>query len=167
MKLDVLRALSNPGQEYPLDVTQAIAPQQVLGDTVTFDDARLTGTLVADPTGSVTVDGRLTSIAHAPCANCLEPATAAIDTAFHETFVLNGDPEDDDVFPYSGSALDFEKLAMTCAVLALPMRFLCREDCPGLARFALSEANEDASQKDMQEHPFAALQTLLKKDEEV
>ena len=164
MKLDVSLALKNPGQEYLFRGEQAIAPQEIGGDTVTMDDAVLEGTYFAAEDGSVTVDGRLTTVAHAHCANCLEPASADIQATFRETFLRNGDPEDDEIFVYTGFSIGFEKLAMSYAVLALPIRFLCREDCPGLAGFA----DNDSCQKELQnEHPFAALQQLLTKDEEV
>lgn len=168
MKLDVSPALRNPGQEYPFHGEQTIAPQEISGDTVVFDDAVLDGTFCATEDGSVTVDGSLRTVAHAHCANCLEPASADIQATFRETFLRNGSPEDDEIFAYTGSAVGFEKLAMSYAVLALPIRFLCREDCPGLD--AVSGADNDPChcQKDAKkDNPFAALQQLLTKDEEV
>lgn len=168
MKLDVSRAIREAGRSFPLDVVQTIAPQDILGETVTLDDAHLVGSYMADDQGTITVEGDLSTIAHARCANCLEPATTPIETHFSERFVRDGDEKDDETFAYGGSVIDFEKLAMANAVLALPLRFLCREDCPGLMRYASSGTDEDASQKELQnEHPFAALQNLLTKDEEV
>ena len=166
MKLDVSQALRNPGQEYPFRVEQAIAPMELGGDDITFDTAVLMGVYSATDDGDVTFDGELTTVAHSQCANCLEPASADIQAAFRETFLRDGDPEDDEIFVYGGSAVGFEKLAMSTAVLALPMRFLCKEDCPGLP--GIAGTDEDYCQKEMQnEHPFAALQQLLTKDEEV
>ena len=166
MKLDVSVALKNPGQAYPFQGEQTIAPVDVYGEEVSFDPAVVEGAYTAMEDGSVTVEGRLTTVAHAPCANCLEPASADIQAAFRETFLRDGDPEDDEIFVYGGSAVGFEKLAMSTAVLALPMRFLCKEDCPGLP--GIAGTDEDFCQKEMQnEHPFAALQQLLTKDEEV
>ena len=40
MKLDVSRALKQPGEPFPLDVEQAIAPQMISGEEVRFDPAR-------------------------------------------------------------------------------------------------------------------------------
>ena len=171
MRLDVSIALKNPGQAYPFRGEQTIAPIDVYGDEVTFDDAVLEGVYTANEDGSVTVDGQLTTVAHAPCANCLEPASADIQATFRETFLRDGDPEDDEIFAYAGSVVGFEKLAMSYAVLNMPMRFLCSEDCEGMQEF--SGADNDSEQKEMQStHPFAALQQLLdsgavKEDEEV
>ena len=166
MKLDVSKAIRFPGQEFPFRVEQAIAPMEMGGDDIVFDTAVLEGVYSAMEDGNITFDGQLTTVAHSVCANCLEPASADIQAAFRETFLRDGDPEDDENFCYSGSAVGFEKLAMSYAVLALPMRFLCQEDCPGLP--GIAGTDEDYCQKEMQnEHPFAALQQLLTKDEEV
>ena len=171
MKLDVSVALKNPGQAYPFHGEQTIAPIDVYGDEVSFDPAVMEGSYTALEDGSVTVDGRLTTVAHAPCANCLEPASAEIHATFRETFLRDGDPEDDEIFAYAGSVVGFEKLAMSYAVLNMPMRFLCSEDCQGWGEF--SGADTETEQKEMQStHPFAALQQLLdsgavKEDEEV
>ena len=129
MKLDISQALKHPGQEYPFQGEQTIAPQEVSGDAVSFDDAKLQGVFWAVDDGSVTVEGNLTTVAHAHCANCLEPASANIQATFRETFQRNGDPEDDEIFVYTGSSVGFEKLAMSYAMLTLPIRFLCREAC--------------------------------------
>lgn len=171
MKLDVSAALKNPGQPYPFHGEQTIAPIDVYGEEISFDDAHLEGAYVTGEDGSVTVEGKLTTVAHALCANCLEPASADIQATFRETFLRDGDPEDDEIFAYAGSVVGFEKLAMSYAVLNMPMRFLCSEDCEGMHEF--SGADNDSEQKEMQStHPFAALQQLLdsgavKEDEEV
>ena len=171
MKLDVSIALKNPGQPYPLHGEQTIAPIDVYGEEVSFDDAEIEGAYTANEDGSVTVEGKLKTVAHAQCAMCLEPASAEIQATFRETFLRDGDPEDDEIFAYAGSVVGFEKLAMSYAVLNMPMRFLCSEDCGGLMEFSGADNNTD--QKEMQStHPFAALQQLLdsgavKKDEEV
>ena len=170
MKLDVTKALRNPGQHYPLEVEQTIAPQEVGGDEVTFDPATLKGEYVTGEDGSVTVEGLFHTVAHAQCANCLAPASAEITTEFRETFYHGGDPEDDESFAYEGSKLDFEKLAMFCAMLNLPMRFLCKEDCPGIGQYAGAgvtiSTDEDITTTLCQDElnvqrPFAALQQLL------
>lgn len=167
MKLDVSRVLREAGQEFPFEAVQAIAPQEIGSETVTFDDALLAGTLIALEDGRVNAEGVLTTVAHGQCAKCLEPAETPIRTEFRETFLRDGDPDDDESFSYSGSCIDLEKIAMSCAVLALPIRRLCRPDCPGIAGYTVREAGNTESQATQREHPFAALQQLLTKDEEV
>ena len=52
---------------------------------------------------------------------------------------------------------------MSYAVMALPIRFLCREDCPG---FEYRDPEAAPSEPGIQ-YPFAGLQQLLEKNEEV
>ena len=162
MRLDVTQALRNPGEEFPFEAEQAIAPQEVSGETVTFDPALMKGVYSATEDGSVTLDGVLTTVAHAQCAKCLSPAQADVGADFRETFYHDGQPESDDRFVYEGSAVELERLAMFTAMLALPMRFVCREDCPGLGEYAGEDVFTRSSQEELPgQRPFAALQQLL------
>ena len=131
MKLDVSDALSHPGQEYLFSGLQAIADQEIGGDTVRIDDCAVEGEFLSDEEGNISVRGKLKTVAHAPCANCLEDAQAEIENEFDETFIRNGDMEDNEIFAYQGHEVSLDKVVMSYAVMALPIRFLCREDCPG------------------------------------
>ena len=161
MKLDVLQALRNPGTEYAFSVEQAMAPQDVGGSEVSFDPVKLWGKLTAAEDGSVTVEGQLSTVAHAQCANCLAPASSDVSGAFRETFIHGGDPEDDEIFAYTGGRLDLERLTLTYVLLNMPSRFLCREDCV----FEYEDADGDVMMLCQDEvnvqRPFAALQQLL------
>ena len=162
MKLDVLQALRNPGTEYAFSVEQTIAPQDVGGSEVVFDPVTLSGKLTAAEDGSVTVEGKLTTVAHAQCANCLAPAASSVEGDFRETFIHGGDPEDDESFAYEGSVLELEKLTLSYAMLNLPMRFLCKEDCEGLMQYAGADVKTTLCQDELNvQRPFAALQQLL------
>ena len=161
MKLDVLHALRNPGTEYTFSVEQTMAPQMIGGSEVSFDPVQLSGVMMAGDDGSVMLDGRLSTVAHTQCANCLAPASSAIGGEFRETFIFEGDPEDDEIFAYTGGSLDLERLILTYVLLNMPSRFLCREDCV----FEYEDADGSVSmlcQDDLNvQRPFAALQQLL------
>ena len=163
MKLDVTDALSNPGQEYRFSGTQAIADQEISGDIVRLDDCPVEGTFMADEDGNIAVKGKLRTVAHAPCANCLAEAQAEVENDFDEVFQRNGDPEDDEIFAYDGHEVSLDKLVMSYAVMALPIRFLCREDCPG---FEYRDPDAVRTEPGIQ-YPFAGLQQLLDNNEEV
>ena len=163
MKLDVTEALANPGQEFGFSGSQAIADQEIGGDTVSFEPCEVSGVLLAGDDGQISVRGILNTTAHARCANCLAPAEVDVETSFDETFQPWGDPEDDEIFLYSGREINLDKLVMSYAVMALPIRFLCREDCPG---FEYSDRTEPAGETGIQ-HPFAGLKQLLEQSEEV
>ena len=163
MKLDVSDALAHPGQEYFFSGLQAIADQEISGDTVRIDECAVEGVFLSDDDGNISVRGKLRTVAHAPCANCLGDASAEIENEFDEIFLRNGDMEDDEIFAYEGHEIILDKLVMSYAVMALPIRFLCREDCPG---FAYRDPEAVPSEPGIQ-HPFAGLRQLLEKNEEV
>ena len=130
MKLDVSNALSHPGQEYLFSGLQAIADQEISGDTVRIDDCAVEG---------------------------------EVENEFDEVFRRNGDQEDNEIFAYEGHEILLDKLVMSYAVMALPIRFLCREDCPG---FEYRDPEAVPSEPGVQ-YPFAGLQQLLQDNEEV
>ena len=163
MKLNVTEALSHPGQEYVFSGLQAIADQEIGGQTVRIDDCQVSGVYMADEDGNISVKGQLETIAHAPCANCLADAQAKGGNEFDETFLRGGDPEDDEIFAYDGHEVDLDKLVMSYAVMALPIRFLCREDCPG---FEYRDPDVAPAEPGIQ-YPFAGLRQLLDNNEEV
>ena len=140
MELDVRTALAHPGQEYSFSGLHAIADQEIGGDTVHLDDCAVEGVFMADHDGNISVNGKLLTAAHAPCAKCLEPATARIYNEFDEVFQRDGDQEDDEIFAYEGHTVSLSKLVMSYAVMALPIRFLCREDRVGVAHRWREEA---------------------------
>ena len=170
MKLDVLHALRNPGTEYVFSVEQELSPQDVSGSEVTFDVVKLNGKLVAGEDGSVTVEGKLSTVAHSQCAKCLAPAISEVEGEFRETFIHGGDPEDDESFAYNGGAIEFDKLTLFYVMFNLPMRFLCKEECEGLTMYAgtdvtigtEADVTTTLCQDELNvQRPFAALQQLL------
>jgi uncharacterized metal-binding protein YceD (DUF177 family) len=163
MKLDVSDALAHPGQEISFSGSQAIADQEISGMIVRIDDCTVEGSFLSDEEGNISVRGKLRTIAHAPCANCLKDASAKVENEFDEEFIRNGDQEDDEIFAYEGHLVSLSKLVMSYAVMALPIGFLCREDCPG---FEYTDRTEVPEESGIQ-HPFAGLRQLLDQMEEV
>lgn len=167
MFLDVSKALRSPGAGFPFEVSLEIPPQDVLGEKITFTPVVLQGEM--EGVGeSVLLSGSLKTVAHAHCANCLAPAQVELSVPFRETFVRGEHPEDPDVFPFDGARIELDQMALSVAILALPMRFLCREDCQGLCPQCGMDKKLCTCQKELPvKHPFEALQQLLTKDEEV
>src|SRR6266576_1394926 len=103
--------------------------------------------LVAVPAGSaLDLDLRLEAVmegvlvsgkAHArvagECARCLDPVTTTVEAEICELYAYPGHaPDDDDIGRLDGDFIDFEPRLRDAIVLALPLRPVCREDCPGL-----------------------------------
>ena len=169
MILDVSRALKSAGELFPFHVEEEIPAQEIYGEEITFTQIELTGRYSATE-DDIAIFGTLTGKVHAICANCLKEAVISIDVPFSEIFIREGDAEDPDVFLYTGGAIDISRLAMTTAVLALPMRFLCGKDCRGVCPDCGGDLNLNQCLCHKQtgaDNPFAALKQLLDQDEEV
>jgi uncharacterized protein len=172
--LDISRAMRSPGESFTFIHKEVLPPQDVVGQTVTFDNpVTMEGEfcLVED---RLRLSGRLSTVANAPCANCLSPAKYPVLVDFDEMFMqhdkftkVDDYLDETDRLAYDGSQLDIHQLALTLAVLELPIRFLCQEDCKGLLTVTRID-DKHAGQKELPiEHPFSALQQLLTKDQEV
>ena len=167
MFLDVTKALQSPGTDIPFQVELEIPVQDVLGEDVSFEPAVVTGS--AQSIGdSIILHGSIQTTAHARCANCLAPASAELEVEFRETFLHGETSDDPDLFSYEGSKVELDQMVLSVVILALPMRFLCREDCQGFCPQCGMDKNLCTCQKELPaKHPFEALQQLLTKDEEV
>lgn len=176
MAMDITRALQQPGEVFPFREEVSIPPQEVFGEEVRFDDPAVLEGSMCLTESTLHIWGQLEATAHGSCAKCLEPAEHKISARFDETILPEGEDlplEDEDILDaddhltYDGPRFPIERLALTLAVLDLPIRFLCREDCEGL-NSALPDDTTHAGQKELpEEHPFSALQQLLNKDLEV
>ncbi len=175
MLLDVSRAMRQPGEAIPFEHHDEIPPQEIFGETVTFDDVLLTGHF-SGAEDNLRLWGTLTCTAHGHCSGCLKPVDYPVEVPFDENFVhltrftqQEETPEGEERWMYEGSKVDLARLSMTLAVLDLPIRFVCGDDCPALAALpSEDDSTSHACQKDMpDQHPFSALQQLLTKDQEV
>lgn len=174
MLLDVSNALRNLGESFPFTHKEKIAPQIILGETIEFDEpVLLSGTMEANQ-GVVYLSGELEAVVRAHCSRCLEPMSLKLKVPFNERFVRQGErsifeslDEFEEVQAFEGYQIDLSELALSLAVLELPISFLCKEDCEGLGYEQGLENEVNACQEAYSEHPFAALQKMLTKDQEV
>ncbi|WP_328918010.1 MULTISPECIES: YceD family protein [unclassified Streptomyces] len=91
----------------------------------------------------------VTGTARAPltgeCVRCLEPIERELDAEFQELFSYpdadtrtarrdeaGDDAEDEDTFNLEDDLFDLEPVLRDAVVLALPMKPVCQDDCPGL-----------------------------------
>ena len=175
MAIDISKALRSPGERFPFVHELTIPSQDILGEIVHFDLVKMEGTfyLAED---KLYLQGKLLPVAHSRCSICLNPAEYPVDVDFTETFTDAREsydtdeflPDDIDRLAYDGSQLAVDHLALTLAVLEVPIRFLCEEDCKGVLGIAGYNREADADQEESKtQHPFSALQQLLNKDQEV
>ena len=166
MELDVSQGFVHPATAFPFQAELTLEAQDVGGETVTFDPVTLEGSyFVVDDT--VRLEGRLTTMARAACAVCLAPAEKAVEIDFDETFRKDANETEDECFRFEGKAVPLDHMALTLAMLNLPMRFVCGESCQ--ADGELKAWNEDAKtwaegESEGTYRPFEQLGQMLEKE---
>jgi len=126
--------------------------------------ATLRGESVMD---GILVTGRLGASASSQCARCLRDVASNVELDICELFAASGHepPGDHDPYRVDGLEIDLEPMLRDALGLALPLRALCRQDCPGLcARCGqdLADASCDCA-RDEPDPRWAALDGLREK----
>jgi DUF177 domain-containing protein len=105
------------------------------------------------------------------CVRCLDPISRSVEVSMQELYAYPGrerdnhkhDDDDDAELPVlEGDLIDLEPVLRDAVVLALPLRPLCRDDCPGLCPECGAQLADDPAHGHEEADPrWAALQGLL------
>lgn len=168
MELDVSRGFVSQETAFPFEAVVELPPQDVCGETVTFDPVALSGkyTVYED---AVVVEGELKTVAHGACSVCMEPAAAPIEVVFSERFRKDANEEEDECFLYEGKKLPLEHMTLTLVLLNTPMRFDCGTGCTAAVELKpWNEAEkvwaEDGDEPQDTYRPFEGLKDLLESE---
>lgn len=168
MELDVSKAFLKPTTAFPFEAKVSLPPQDVGGETISFDEIALQGTYsVYD--NVVRLEGTLETIARGACALCMQPAQSPIHVVFAESFSRDADEFEDELFRYEGKSVPLDHMTLTLVMLNLPMRFECETKCDGSDELKAWQKANPVSSDDVgapTQHPFEALRSLLNEDPE-
>ena len=122
--------------------------------------ARLTGATSVEGRASrkgreVRLAGKIGAIFEMLCDRCLRPVEVPAEVEFQESFVPREDDarteaerellkDDLHLSVYDGDAIEVGDIAREQLLLALPARFVCREDCKGLCPQCGADLNAGA-----------------------
>ena len=144
MMLDASLAAKAPGREIPFTHRERVPAQRIMGETIEFPEAAIFSGTFSVRDGSLLMRGVMKVSASGHCARCLAPVTVPISVPFDEALRprlrkerAEGCVREDEGFSFDGQKADLSHLALTLALLELPIRFLCREDCPGMPGLSL------------------------------
>ena len=110
----------------------------------------------------VLVSGTVTGTVAGECVRCLDPVSQHLTVDVQELWT-RGEPADaeDELPRLDGDLLDLEPVLRDAVVLALPLRPLCRDDCPGLcSECGAHLANDPGHGHEVADPRWAALQQL-------
>jgi len=131
--IDLARLSLSHGEGRRLDLSVRLEPLHLAGqDYAVSPDAVGTRIDVSRPSGGYAFRLRFPIRIEGPCMRCLEDAFFETEVDARE--IAQEDTEDEELLsPYvEDEELDLGRWAHDAAVLAIPARFLCREDCAGL-----------------------------------
>jgi uncharacterized protein len=91
----------------------------------------------------VLVSGTVRAPVTAECSRCLDPVAQTIEVDVQQLYTYGGGPtgsppgrrpseEDEETEPVYGDLLDLTRAVRDAVILGMPLRPLCRPDCPGL-----------------------------------
>lgn len=172
MMLDITAALRSPGEAIPFEHLEEMAETEVLGEKVVFPEPVLIKGTYSLVDEALIVRGRLTGTARGACARCLTPVDYRVDVRVDESF-LRQDPREEltedpweERLVFSGNRVDLAQTALTLTMLDLPIRFLCSEQCQGMAETVPGEGPRQDEEPLDEAHPFSALRQLYTKFQE-
>ena len=98
------------------------------------------------------VEGIVRTAIRYQCSRCLKPCTHALDASFTLFYLPQAEWKKDEevelkyedmvIGYYDGIRLDVDLMVLEQIELALPMKFICREDCRGLCPSCGADLNE-------------------------
>jgi uncharacterized protein len=165
LRFDLSELIRTPGMRQIFEINE---PPYVDEDVEYVSP--ITGRVTVTNTGNMLlVRGPLQTTITLDCSRCLEPVRIPIQIDLEEEFDLKAveDPtyhdkdlqvvEDEIENVFDSKVLQLDVLIRQAALLAAPLKPLCREDCPSITVKAANHQDE----QDFQNSPFQNLSILL------
>lgn len=119
------------------------------------------GTCLGLGDGVFLIRGTLAFSANTLCARCIKPVCVSISIPFEERFVRAGSAGDDgELYAFEGDEIDLTEALDEAAIMGLPFRVLCDEDCKGLCPVCGADKNVGNCDCITHENAFAVLSKL-------
>src|SRR3954447_8984577 len=131
--IDLARLSLSHGEGRRLELPVYLEPLELAGQAYAVSPQSVAARLdISRPSNGWAFRLRFPLRIEGPCMRCLE--SAAFETEVDAREIAQEDTDDEELLsPYvEDEELDLGRWAHDAAVLAIPARFLCREDCAGL-----------------------------------
>jgi DUF177 domain-containing protein len=130
--IDLARLSLSHGEGRRLDLPVRLEPLELGGQEYVAPESVPVRVDVSRPSGGYAFRLRFPLRIEGPCMRCLEPATLETEVDAREVAQDNTDDEELRSPYVEHDELDLGRWAHDAAVLTIPTRFLCRQDCAGL-----------------------------------
>ena len=162
MVIELESVFNTEGLKVPFDYELSLSHVEVSGICPIQKPVRVNGS-VGNKAGIVTLKGQASFLYEAPCDRCAEDVSREFTVELEHILVreLNND-DNDDYTVVPNLRLELNDLVEEDVNLALPGKFLCKEDCKGLCHICGKNLNnEQCSCKEPMDPRWAALAQLL------
>lgn len=132
LQLDVAQLKRSPGDSARFDLLAELPSLELEGENFIFFGPVKAGLDVVNTGPTLEMKGEVSGVLTLTCDRCLEPFEYSFDVPVEETYAQSAEGEMGEAVPFTGDILDITPEVLKSIVLALPMKVICREECPGL-----------------------------------
>ncbi|MCL6635690.1 MAG: DUF177 domain-containing protein [Peptococcaceae bacterium] len=132
LRMDVSRLKRSAGDSAFYQLTGEIPPIEDGGEKLYFTGPVRASFTVTNTGEMLRVEGTAAGELRLSCSRCLEPFTFPFEVALEENYIYSTGEAPGEAVPFTGDFLDVTPEVQKGIIMALPMKALCREDCPGL-----------------------------------
>lgn len=132
MVLDVSQLIQNDGAVKDIDVEVRLEDMFFNGQDVVFTTPFNLKGIVKNIAGVLYLDLDADVSFKTQCARCLDTVSENLLFQIHEVFSKTSDLNDEEVTVIESGNIDLDEIVENAFVGALPINYLCSEDCKGL-----------------------------------
>lgn len=134
LQLDIARLKRSPGDSASFELLADLPPLELPGESISFSGPVKAGGVVTNTGTTLAVEGEVSGRLNLTCGRCLEPFQYSFKVPIEETYTQAPVSEGDrgEAVPFTGDVLELTPEVVKSIILALPMKAVCREECPGL-----------------------------------
>ncbi len=127
--LDISKLLS--GEKSEISFELGPIPFSGGSDPISVSSLHFSGS-VRDISGFLRLIGKVEGVFSAPCGRCLAPVNEKFSIELDLSVVTSPCESEEEIILAEGQKIDLGAIADETALIHLPLRLLCREDCKGL-----------------------------------
>lgn len=135
MKIDVAKVRRSVAEVFHYDLKEAFPPLQIGTDLLTYKEPVHVQLQVSSTGKSLLVRGQIHACLNVECSRCLKKFTYPMDLPYEDEWVVAAqatEEQKEDDFVFAKDEIEIGERITEQIILALPMKFLCSEDCRGL-----------------------------------
>ncbi|MHB8985177.1 MAG: YceD family protein [Eubacteriales bacterium] len=132
LQMNVARLKHSPGNSASFNLCEEIPPMEMQGEKVAFAGPVRAPLTAVNTGGALKVEGSASGSLRLTCGRCLEPFDLPFTVPVEEVYAFTAEKPPENAVAFTGDFIDVTPEVYNSILLAMPMKAVCREDCPGL-----------------------------------